>query len=283
MTPPEVFRIPGADGGWRVRVTPNKFAALVPDAVGETRQEGLKRTIPGLGVHEVIVENPAHNMTIPFLPDDHVRDILMTYRGRYREIEDSTQLEQVVIFKNHGAAAGTSLEHPHSQLVATPLVPPNIRHRIEEAVRYYDQHRECVYCRMLKEELSDGARIVMETQHHVAFVPFAALSPFHIWVFPRRHNAAFRDIADNEVADLAQMLKGLLGKLYVGLEDPDFNYTIRSAPGESKKVKYLHWYLTVVPRVTKMAGFEIGSGMFINTALPEQSAAFLRAQKPPMA
>ena len=283
MTPPEVFRIPAPGGGWRVRVAPNKFAALVPgDFEALAVQDGLKHFVPGVGVHEVIVENPAHNVTIPFLPDDHVRDLLLTYRTRYRQIEDSTKLEQVVIFKNHGPAAGTSLEHPHSQLIATPIVPPNIRHRVEEAMRYYDEHRECVYCRMLREELADGSRIVQETPHHVAFIPYAAMSPFHIWVLPRHHTAAFRDISDGEMADLAGMLKGVLGKLHVGLDDPDFNLAIRSAPGESKHLRYFHWYISIVPRVTKMAGFEIGSGMFINTALPERSAEFLRGQKAPV-
>ena len=282
MTPPEVFRIPAPGGGWRVRVAPNKFAALAPGDFGApVVQWGLKRFVPGVGVHEVIVETPAHNVTIPFLPDDHVRDLLLTYRTRYRDIEDSTRLEQVIIFKNHGPAAGTSLEHPHSQLIATPIVPPNIRHRVEEAMRYYDEHRECVYCGMLRDELADGSRIVQETPHHVAFIPYAAASPFHLWILPRLHTAAFRDISDEEIADLALMLKSVLGKLHAGLDDPDFNLTIRSAPSESKHLRYLHWYLSIVPRVTKMAGFEIGSGMFINSALPEKSAEFLRAQKAP--
>ena len=283
MTPPETFRIPAEGGGWRVRVAPNMYPALVPGPFGVLPGGGLKRSVPGVGVHEVIVETPAHNLSIPFLPDDHVRDILLTYRSRYRDIEDSTGLEQVVIFKNHGPNAGTSLEHPHSQLIATPIVPPNIRHRVEEALRYYDDHRECVYCKVLRDELADGARIIEESPHFVAFLPYAALSPFHIWVLPRRHSAAFRDVEDNELACLAKLLKSVLGRLHVGLKNPDYNFTIRSAPGESQRVRYLHWYLSIVPRVTRMAGFELGSGMFINTALPEKSAAFLREQKAPMA
>jgi UDPglucose--hexose-1-phosphate uridylyltransferase len=209
--------------------------------------------------------------------------VLLTYRTRHRDIEDSTGLEQVIIFKNHGPNAGTSLEHPHSQLIATPIVPPNIRYRVEQAMRFYDDHRECSYCRMLHDELAEGVRIVEETPHFVALITYAALSPFHTWIIPRRHAAAFRDITDEEVQCLAKLLKSLLGRIYVGLQNPDYNFAIRSAPGESKHVRYFHWYLSIVPRVTKMAGFELGSGMFINTALPEKSAAFLREQKPPAA
>ncbi len=281
MTPPETYRVAGVRGGWRVRVTPNKFAALVPGDFKDLKvEDGLERRMTGLGVHEVIVETPSHNTAIAFLSKAHVRDLLLTYRERYREIEKATQLEQVVIFKNHGVAAGTSLEHPHSQLIATPIVPSNIRYRMEQAVRYYDEHRECLYCRMMRDEIEEGTRVVQETRHHVAFVPFAAMSPFHMWIMPKRHCAAYSGISDAEAADLAALLRSVLGKLYAGLRDPDYNYAIRSAPGESRHVRYFHWYLSIVPRVTKMAGFEIGSGMFINTALPESSAKFLRAQKP---
>jgi UDPglucose--hexose-1-phosphate uridylyltransferase len=156
------------------------------------------------------------------------------------------------------------------------VIPTEVRERMETALQYYDEMGECIFCRTLEEERREGSRVVMENEGFFAFVPFAALSPFHLWVFPKRHQASFGTISDGDIADLARLLRRVLLKLYRGLGDPDFNYTIRTAPKESDRVKYYHWYLSVVARVTRLAGFELGSGMFINTALPEKSAHFLR-------
>lgn len=279
MTPPLTFSIKD-ENGWRVRVIPNKFSALSPDVKNnKSYLSGLLRHMPGFGYHEVIIETPKHNLTTALLDLSYVKDIIISYRERYLELSKDERIHLIIIFKNHGMAAGTSIEHPHSQLVATPIVPAHIRSRIEEAMRYYDDHQRCVFCQMIEDEIKNKERIVLENESFVVFVPYAAFSPFHLWLLPKRHHPQFSNIKDKEIEDMACILKDVLTKLYIGLSDPDFNYIIRSSPLDFGRGDYFHWYLSIVPRVSKAAGFELGSGMFINTSLPEESAKFLREVK----
>ncbi len=278
--PQETFRI-SRGARWQVRVIPNKFPALSSEGSRHRKTENVYRSMPGFGVHEVIVEHPRHNLSIALLSVEDVADILKSYRQRYQEIRKDPRIETIILFKNHGESAGTSLEHPHSQLVATPIVPIQIRERVNEAIRYFDDTGECVFCRTLHTELFVKERIVFETPHFVAFFPYASLSPFHFWIFPRRHMSSFDKISDAEIQDLALNLRTVLAKLYYGLNDADYNYVIRSIPTAEQETAYFHWYISIVPKVTRTAGFEIGSGMFVNTALPEQSAKFLREIKIP--
>ncbi|MEG4270331.1 MULTISPECIES: galactose-1-phosphate uridylyltransferase [unclassified Microcoleus] len=262
---------------WKVRAIRNKYPALSPTAEWMRISSGIHRTMAGIGFHEVIVEHPRHDLTTALLSVEEVKNILLVYRKRYVEIRKNPYIETIIIFKNHGETAGTSLEHPHSQIAATPVVPSQFRSRIDEAIRYFDDTGECLFCRTLEDELAAKERVICESEHFVAFIPYAALSPFHTWIFPRRHSSSFDEISDLELRDLAYILKTVLAKLYYGLNNPDYNYNIRSVPIAEGGTKYFHWYIAIIPRVTKQAGFELGSGMFINTALPEESAAFLRS------
>jgi UDPglucose--hexose-1-phosphate uridylyltransferase len=275
MTPPATLVIPD-DGAWKVRVTPNKFAALSYAGERERSFEGIRRTVTGVGIHEVIVESPDHSKTTALLEDRQVETLLDTSLNRFNFASADPRVEQVTIFKNHGAAAGTSLEHPHSQIIGAPVITSQLRDRLINALRHFDEYGECIFCRVLNVELEEQARIVMETEHFVAFVQFATLTPFSMLIMPRRHMACFSEIRDAEAADLAHILRRTLAKLYHGLKDPDFNYTVRTAPREACGVKYFHWYVSIIPRLTRVAGFELGSGMFINSSLPEENAAFLR-------
>ncbi len=274
-TPPEVLRI-GGNGQWQVRVVPNKFAAL--DAEGELTRHNtvLKRQIAGVGIHEVIVETPAHDQTLALLGEREFAQVIAAYRQRYDAVTGDPRVAHVTLFKNHGERAGTSLEHPHSQLVGTPIIPPQVRDRMENALRFYDERGDCIFCSVLADELADESRVVEATQHFCAFVPYAALTPFHLWIYPRRHTATFLEATEEELADLSALLRKTLRKFYFGLENPDYNLSLRTPPREARGMKYYHWYLSIVPRVTRTAGFEIGSGMFINVALPEASAEYLR-------
>lgn len=274
-TPPETFRSP-RQGGWRVRVVPNKFAALSAEGELVRKSHGLKRTITGVGVHEVLVETPAHNRTLALMSDAEVEQVIHAYLARYGAAVADPRVEQVTLFKNHGAAAGTSLEHPHSQLIGTPVIPSEVRERLETALNFYDDRGRCLFCLTVEEELAEGTRIVDENDRFAAFVPFAAAAPFHIWIYPKRHSASFSCLEPEEIAGLANILRRVLRKLYLGLGDPDYNFVIRTAPRESEQVRYYHWYVSLMPRLTQAAGFELGSGMSINTALPEESAQFLR-------
>ena len=278
QTSVETLRI-GGDKDWKVRSICNKFGALSMSEKRQRKVTGLHSMMNGFGDHEVIIEHPKHNAFIALMSDEEVENIIRAYKSRYVCLQDKEGLEDIVIFKNHGPSAGTSLEHPHSQLVATPIVPPQIRSRIERAANFFDVTGNCIFCKTLEDELKDKQRVIVETEHFVSFMPYAALSPFHAWIFPRRHVPSFSEINENEIKDLAINLKKTLGKLYYGLEDPDFNYSIRSMPINENGKQYYHWYVSIVPRVSQPAGFELGSGMFINSALPEASAQFLREVK----
>jgi UDPglucose--hexose-1-phosphate uridylyltransferase len=278
QTPPEQFRLPAGGGAWAVRTVPNKYSALRVAGAPARHGLGLQKFIEGVGRHEVIVETPAHNQTLALLPPARVADVLRAYRDRFCAFYADPRVEHVVVFKNHGPTAGTSLEHPHSQIVGTPVVPGQVRVRIEEALRRYDDFGECLYCWTLREELADGARVVLETPSFAAFIPYAALSPYHLWIFPKRHHACFGDATEAELEDLAALLREILRRIALHLDDPDFNFVIQSLSPTQGALKYFHWYFSIVPRLTTAAGFELGTGMFINVALPEESARFLREQ-----
>jgi UDPglucose--hexose-1-phosphate uridylyltransferase len=278
MTPPATYVVPDTKS-WRVRVTPNKFAALSYEGERKRTVKGIRRTVTGVGIHEVMVETPAHNKTTALLSDHEVELVVQTYLNRFKFASSDPRIEQVTIFKNHGEAAGTSLEHPHSQMIAIPVITSQLRDRLSHALEHFDEYGECIFCRVLSQELEEGTRLVLETEHFVAFIQFATLTPFSMLIMPRRHMACFVEMRDAEAADLARILRRSLAKLYHGLGDPDFNYVVRTAPTEYSGVKYYHWYVSIIPRLTKMAGFELGSGMFINVSLPEENASFLRGVK----
>ena len=276
-TPPEVLRTPANSAEpWAVRVIPNKFAALSSEVQPARNLQHLRRRIDGFGFHEVIIDSPDHSSCMALLSDAHVASILRVYRERYNELSLDRRVTHITIFKNHGADAGASLQHPHSQLIATPVIPSQVRHRLFEALRHYDDVGECMFCHMVEREVEDQTRIVLKGEHFVALEEFASPTPFATHIFPLRHMASFGDITDMEIGDLARVLRTLLAKIYLGLGNPDLNFTVRSAPAEYAGARHFHWYVSVIPRLTRVAGFELGSGMFINTVLPEAAAEFLR-------
>jgi UDPglucose--hexose-1-phosphate uridylyltransferase len=276
-TPPEVLRFPpDMVEPWAVRVIPNKFAAL-SSTIQPTRTLGhLRRRVDGFGFHEVVIDSPDHACCMAMLPDSHVAKILGVYKERYKALSADQRVNHVTIFKNHGADAGASLQHPHSQIIATPVIPSQVRHRLHEALRHFDDAGECMFCHMVESEIADHTRIVIQSEMFVAMEVFASATPFATHIFPLRHMASFGEITAAEIADLAVILRTLLAKIYVGLENPDLNFTIRSGPSDYVGARHFHWYVSVIPRLTRVAGFELGSGMFINTVLPEAAAEFLR-------
>ena len=271
----EVDRYP-ITGPWQVRIVRNKYPALHGDRPLVRHFEGVRRNISGYGYHEVLVEHPHHNTTLGLMTHAEVRLVLATYLSRGLAMSSDPRIEQVVIFKNHGERAGASLPHPHSQLMAVPVVPADVRHRIEEARRFFDDTGQCVFCTMLADELAQRERIVYANDDFVAFVLYAASSPFHIWVLPRKHRASFFHIAEAELDGLADVVREVFHRLYYRLNDPDFNLVLRSTPAKEAENGYFHWYLAIVPRLSYMAGFELVSGIFINPSIPEACAAFLR-------
>jgi UDPglucose--hexose-1-phosphate uridylyltransferase len=281
MTPPETLAYrsggPANGPGWWVRVTPNKFPALVPEgSLSRQATDGFFRKMDGVGRHEVIIETPRHDLSIPMMEDKQVEEILLAYRERYLALREDPRFKLIIIFRNHGPRAGTSLEHPHSQLVAMPIVPLTIRYRFEKAAGHFDDEGTCVYCDILKEGLRARSRLILESDRFATFHPFASRAPFETWIVPKRHHASFGAISMEEAKEFAWVLKRTLLQLYQGLNNPDYNYIIHSAPIKDEQEEYFHWHLQVLPRLVTPAGFELGTGMFINTALPEETAAFIR-------
>jgi UDPglucose--hexose-1-phosphate uridylyltransferase len=273
---PETEVLYGDPENWRMRVVPNKFAALSP--AGDTTREEWKifRKTHGYGRHEIIIETPLHDKCIALMPEDQVEELIRVYRDRYLELKKDPNIKIIIIFKNHGEAAGTSLEHSHTQIVASPIVPPFIRRRFEIATQHFDNTGRCLYCDLLLNEVEEKERIVSETDYFVALHPFASHYPFETWIMPKMHSSSFGNIADMEIRGLAGILKEILLKLYVSLENPDFNLIIHTAPVDDEHKTYFLWHIQIIPRLTLAAGFELGSGIHINSAMPEETAAYLR-------
>jgi UDPglucose--hexose-1-phosphate uridylyltransferase len=275
MTPPSLFSIE-KNGVWSLRVVPNKFAALQSHLTTQRNREGRFLKADGFGIAEVIIETPVHNHTIATMGLEEVRNTVLTYRERYAALSKNERLELITIFRNYGEKAGTSLEHPHSQIIATPIVPPHVRTPLYQSQLACDTFGDCIYCGMMEEERRQGVRVVKETEYFLVISPFASRSPFETRIYPKIHRSSYATISDPELNDFAAVLQETLKRLSIGLNDPDYNYVIRSAPIEDTNVKYHHWYVVIVPKLTTPAGFEIGTGIYINTTLPEHCAEFLR-------
>lgn len=267
----------GGESPWRLRVVENKFPALTPGGDLQRKRHGLYLCMQGYGHHEVVIESPVHNRQIPLMTQDEVEMIIEAYHRRYLDLMKLERNMLIVIFRNYGSRAGASLAHPHSQIISTGLVPEHVREQEYRAQRYFDDWGHCLYCDLLEEELAAGERIINENPSFVSFIPYAAERPFEIWVMPRSHKAHFGDVSEREKSDLAACMRILLRMLRQTLNDPDYNYVIHSSAKYRSGEPQAHWFLKISPRLTTRAGFEIGSGMSINTSLPEEDAAFLRA------
>jgi UDPglucose--hexose-1-phosphate uridylyltransferase len=274
LTPPEIARF-GNHDGWNQRVFPNRYPVLSTHGTIERRGTRMARTMDGVGAHEVVVESPHHDERLDEMSSEDVTSVLRIWRERYVELSREP-IKAVIVFKNFGERAGTSLVHPHSQIVAMPVFPPDYLHRYAVATRYYDDTGHCVYLDLLHRELEAKSRIVAERDGFVALSPFAAQLPFEMWIVPREHQPAFDDIGDDELPVLADLLRDAVGAVRRAAGDPDYNLIVHSTPvGEESRHAFL-WHLRLLPRLTTAAGFELATGMSINTVAPEQAAQLLR-------
>jgi UDPglucose--hexose-1-phosphate uridylyltransferase len=283
MTPSEVLKYEDSKSqGWRVRAFANRFPALTPRLGAISRKdEGFFFCMDGIGVHEVIVETPLHNQQLALMDTSEICNVLLAYQERYKTLIQLPFVKSVIIFKNHGPMAGTSLEHPHSQLVATPVVPRHFRIRYEVATRYYDDTGRSLYSDLVNHERKTGKRLVIENGYFVAFHPFASHRPFETWIVPKAPRASFKDISLESLRSLANILRLILLKLHRGLNNPDYNYVIDSAPAGDENNNYYLWHIRIIPRIVEVAGFEIGSGIYINPVKPEETARFMRELEVP--
>jgi UDPglucose--hexose-1-phosphate uridylyltransferase len=262
--------------GWASRTIQNKYPALSLNIKSGRSREGMYLHMNGYGHHEVVIENPHHSNDIPQYSSDEYGSVIEMYHKRYNELMSDPQIEMVTIFRNHGVKAGTSLAHPHSQIIGSPTVPRHIRINEQMAQVYFDDYGTCIYCDLTKCELQSKLRLVFQNSSFVAFVPYAAKVPFETWILPRRHTPVFGEISEIEKEDLAFALKDCISRLFHVLNNPDYNYIIHSFTKFRIHERHLHWFVQIIPRLNTPAGFEMGSGFSINPSIPEDDAALLR-------
>jgi UDPglucose--hexose-1-phosphate uridylyltransferase len=291
-TPGEVlaFRQAGTlpnQPGWRVRVVPNRYPALdvETDTVdageyteigAESGRDPLYETLPGLGVHEVIIESSQHVASIRQLPLPQLAEVFSAYRQRLQTHQQDRRLAYGMLFKNVGEAAGASLEHTHSQLIVTPIVPINVQEELAGSLAFHRRHDECIYCRLIVHELASAVRVVLDRPGFVAFCPMASRFPYETWILPKRHASRYEDIQPDELRELAGVMQDVVGRIEMSLDHPAYNYLIHTAPFDTCELDHYHWHIEITPRLTRTAGFEWGTGFYINDVSPEAAAEVLR-------
>jgi UDPglucose--hexose-1-phosphate uridylyltransferase len=278
-TPPEIFSLRDAGApdtpGWRVRVVPNKFPALLPEAAPIAGARGAWGRQAGFGVHEVIIEDADHAATLGGLSAARIAELLAVIRRRFRALSADPRIRYVCYFKNHGRAAGATLEHTHSQLVGLPLVPKLVTEAIRAARRRYRPAGRCFFCTLVETEAA-GARVVLESPGAVSLAPYAARAPYETWIVPRRHRSHFESAGAVELEAVAEALRTTLRKLDAVLGRPAYNLVLHTAPLREQALPHYHWRLELIPRLSKLAGFEWGTGFYMNPVPPEEAARRLR-------
>lgn len=285
-TPPEIsaLRKQGApnSSGWTVRVIPNKYPALGIDEAVTKRGLGIYDLMTGFGAHEVVIETPDHYKTIHELSVEEIKNVLSVCQNRLEDLHRDIRFRYVLIFKNEGPQAGATLSHSHSQIIATPVTPINVKSELMGAESYYQAKERCLFCDMISQEKDLGSRIVYENDHFISFCPFASRFPFELCLLPKQHQVDFYGSRPH-TQDMATALKVTLSKLAVALNKPQYNYIIHTAPNRVNRRGYwqtiaedFHWHIEIMPRLTKVAGFEWGTGFYINPTPPEDAAKYLR-------
>jgi UDPglucose--hexose-1-phosphate uridylyltransferase len=289
-TPPEIMAIRNGTGpnqpGWEVRVVPNKFPALRIEGGLDRKGIGAYDQMNGVGAHEVIIETPRHSLDLGEAPLEHIHKVLRVYRERLVDLLRDQRFKYVLIFKNHGSAAGASLSHPHTQLIATPVTPLTLVEELNAAKDHYSEKERCLFCDLINQELDSGQRIVLAGEQFVALAPFASRFPFELFIAPRYHHHSFADSSDEMLYQLAVTLKDVLLRIKKCLKDPPYNFLIHTIPNVKSRRKRdadwetieldYHWHIEFIPRLTQMAGFEWGTGFYINPTAPEEAAKYLR-------
>jgi UDPglucose--hexose-1-phosphate uridylyltransferase len=281
MTPGEILALrEGGGSDWQVRVIPNKFPALRIEEDPARREEGpLFRKMGGCGAHEVIIESPDHEGFLGHETVEQIDRILRALQLRFNSLLRDDRFQAIIPFKNHGSSAGSSMRHPHWQMIATSVVPHLLRIRHAMATEYFDATGRCLYSVLLEEELAAGERVLVANPDFAAILPYASHDPFEVWILPRVRESSFGRARPEVLRSLAAILKTVLSKLHRGLGNPDFNLVLNTVARGDVGKRYFLWHVQILPRLSTPAGFEIGSGMSINPVLPEEGARFLREVK----
>ncbi|MCX8021536.1 MAG: galactose-1-phosphate uridylyltransferase [Syntrophorhabdaceae bacterium] len=282
MTPPEVYAIrpdspkPNTPN-WSLRVVPNKFPALRIEGELNKEGEGLYDKMNGVGAHEVVIESPSHGATFTTMTLPDVQQVFIAYRERILDLTKDTRFKYIMVFKNHGSIAGASLDHSHSQLIALPIVPKRVLEEIKGSFAYYRYKDRCIFCDIIAQERDDKVRTIIENDLFIAISPYASRFPFEVWVLPKNHEPYFeKHDREDSYFGLGEILSLILKKYEKVLNYPPYNFIIHSTPHGEKDGEYYHWHIEIIPRLTKMAGFEWGTGFFINPTPPEEATAYLK-------
>ena len=283
-TPPEILAFrengtPANTAGWTLRVVSNKFPALLIEGDLNREGDGIYDKMNGLGAHEIVIETPQHYETLATLPLKAVKNVLWAYRERMIDLMRDQRLRYVLVFKNHGVTAGASLEHSHSQIIALPIVPRRVSEEIEGAKSYFNYKERCVFCDILRQELQQKSRMIDENEAFLSVAPFASRFPFETWILPKVHYPSFERMESSLYDQAAQILSSTLQKLHQVLKDPPYNYIIHTSSFPEADHDYYHWHFEIMPKLTKVAGFEWGTGFYINPTPPEEAARYLREAK----
>ncbi len=289
MTPPEIFAVrpQGAKHSeWQVRVVPNKYPALAIEGKLNREGRGMFDMMNGIGAHEVVIETPEHNYDIPDYKLEQMDRVLEAYQRRVLDLRKDRRFRYILVFKNKGRSAGATLAHPHSQIIALSVTPKRVKEKLEGAREHYLDKKRCIFCDIISEELKEEERIVYQDSNFVVWSPFAARFPFETWILPRKHNYDFASISSGDRKQLGRVLQDTITRLNNALQSPDYNFLINTSPNPNIKTerpghfstieKDYHWHIEIIPRITSVAGFEWGSGFYINSTPPEEAARYLR-------
>lgn len=260
---------------WSLRVIPNKYPAFIPIKSLNKRQEGPFNIMDGGGFHEVVVTRD-HDRAIPQFSKKETDDLCIAYQERYLSLMNKRYINYISIFHNHGQEAGASLAHPHSQLIALPMIDPDIHRSLEGSWNYFRANRRCVHCTMIEWERGSGERVIYENTEFVVICPFVSRTAFEVRIYPKDHRPYFERMHERIRIELADALQVALRKLYKGLDDPSYNFFLHTAPCNGQSYDHYHWHLEIFPKTAIWAGFELSTGIEISTIEPEEAAKHLR-------
>lgn len=262
---------------WTLRVFPNKYPAFSRGKRMKHWEEGPYFGMDGTGYHELVVTRD-HEKSLGQLDPMQVAEVIDAYQDRYISLMNKKSVNYIDIFHNHGKKAGASISHPHSQLVAIPVISPYVNGELSGAETYYRQNKECIYCAMFSWEQEHGKRMVFENDEYLAFCPFASRAAFEVWVVPKKHKPYFERTSREEKVKVGEVLQKVLEKIGKGLNNPDYNFYIHTSPCDGKDYPHFHWHIEILPRTSVWAGFELSTGVEISTIEPEEAASFLKKQ-----
>lgn len=262
--------------GWRIRVVPNKFPALMVEGDLGRVGEGMYDMMSGVGAHEVIIETPDHEASWSTMSQANLEEVLWAFKERIEDLKKDPRFKYILTFKNHGDAAGASLEHPHTQMIALPIIPKRVAEEMEGSRAHFANKERCIFCDIIHQEQMSKSRIITENKNFIAFTPFASRFPFETWVLPKMHISHYEDSEKVGFDYLASLLRDTMRRLDTVLSDPPYNLIIHTSPVTAFNLEYYHWHIEIIPKLTKVAGFEWGTGFYINPTPPEEAAEYLR-------